>query len=265
MPRRLKTSALIPTLSSDEKISVCLATYNGALFLEQQIDSILVQMQEGDELLISDDGSTDETKAILASYGSALRVIGSERVGGVVPNFSRVLGQASKAMVVLADQDDVWLDGRLQCIRDVLATAELVLTNASVTDERLEPIGSTLFEQLATSAGFWRNVTRSSFVGCCMGFRRSLLETALPLPSGTPWHDWLLGLLASIGGHVALVPKPLLLYRRHGANASPTGQASGNGTWHMVKMRLLVVYAVAVCLVRCRLRQLRRAFAGRPA
>lgn len=239
----------------DDSISVCMATFNGARFLVPQIDSILTQLREGDELLVSDDGSTDETCAILARYGSALRLVGSGRVGGVVRNFSRVLDHSSKALVVLADQDDVWLPGRLQFIRTALLSTDLVLTNALIANEQLEPTGSTLFGGLNAGAGFWRNARRNAFVGCCLGFRRSLLSIALPFPAGTPWHDWLLGLLASAGGRVVLMKTPMLLYRRHGSNASPTGEGSRNSLWQIVTLRIMILYAVAFCLARWRLRQ----------
>lgn len=232
-----------------------MATYNGAPFLAQQIDSILAQMQRDDELLVSDDASTDSTVAILDGYGNALSLVARDRAGGVVRNFARVLSHASRPLIVLADQDDVWLEGRLARMREALTRSELVLVNALVTDERLEPTGATVFQEVRAAKGFWRNVSRrNSFVGCCMGFRRSLLHKALPFPFGTPWHDWLIGLLACIGGRIELVDTPMLLYRRHASNASLTGRRSVNSPWRMLKIRVRILFSVFVCLVRAKLR-----------
>ena len=241
-----------------ESISVCMATYNGSAYLDDQVKSILAQLRPGDELLVADDGSTDGTLSILLGYGAAVRVVATDRVGGVVPNFARVLMHASKPLVVLADQDDVWMKGRLQSIRDALAEVDLVITNALVTDERLTSTGATLFEEVGAAPGFWRNVRRrSSFVGCCMGFRSSLLRIALPFPDSTPWHDWLIGLLGCATGRVRLLQDPQLLYRRHVANASATGKASRNSLWRMFTLRISVLYAVGVCLLRWQLRRFR--------
>ena len=234
-----------------DRISVCMATFNGQAFLAQQIDSILVQLEPGDELLVSDDGSSDQTQAILLSYGAALQLVDSTRVGGVVANFSRVLEHASKPLVVLSDQDDVWLPGRLASMRRLLSDVDLVLTNAWIVDENLRPTGRTLFQETQAGPGFWRNlIRRNSFVGCCMGFRLTLLAQALPLPQTTPWHDWLLGLLACANGKVCLTSEPLLLYRRHGGNATATGLPSRNGLWRMLTLRLRVLLAFGACMYR---------------
>jgi glycosyltransferase involved in cell wall biosynthesis len=233
-----------------------MATYNGEKYLSEQIDSILAQLDVRDELVVSDDGSTDGTMGILRGFGNALRVVGESRVGGVVPNFSRALDHARGELILLADQDDVWLPGRVELFRAELARHDLVLTNALVVDENLRPVGKTLFDQTHPKPGFWRNLRRNSFVGCCMGFRRSLLMTALPLPKVTPWHDWLLGLLASLRGSAVQLDTPLLLYRRHGSNASPTGEGSTNGIVRKAELRVLTLLALAICLFRSR--QMRR-------
>ena len=233
-----------------DRISVCMATYNGEKYLVEQIDSILAQLKPGDELVVSDDGSTDSTKVILRGFGDSLRLVGETRAGGVVANFSRALEHARGDLILLADQDDVWLPGRVDLFRAELTRHDLILSNAVVVDENLRPIGTTLFDQTRPTLGFWRNLYRNSFVGCCMGFRRSLLRFALPLPSVTPWHDWLLGLLFCLRGSTVQVHIPLLLYRRHGANASLTGEASTNGIVRKAKLRWMMLRALAICLLR---------------
>lgn len=229
-----------------------MATYNGGRFLRAQIDSILAQLVPGDELLVADDASNDDTAAILLSYGAALSVVGSSRAGGVVRNFERVLQRAAGHVVLLSDQDDVWLPGRLARLRAELATCDLVMANAWVVDASLRHGTATVFDLVEAGPGALRNLCgRSSFVGCCMGFRRELLGRALPFPASTPWHDWLLGLLATVTGNVRFVDEPLMLFRRHSANASQTG-VSANGVRVRVVLRLRMACALALCLFRPR-------------
>jgi glycosyltransferase involved in cell wall biosynthesis len=232
-----------------------MATYNGAHYLREQVDSILTQLNQGDELVVSDDGSTDATVAILQSYGAAVRIVGHGSAGGVVRNFSRAMSHANGDLILLADQDDVWLPGRATRMRDELLHCDLVFANAWVVDEQLRSTGVTLFDQLQPSLGFWHNLVKNrSFVGCCMGFRRSMIAKLLPLPSSTPWHDWLIGLFATLHGHVRQIETPLLLYRRHGMNASSTGAVSSNTVLRKAQLRISIVSALAVCLWRYRRR-----------
>ena len=231
-------------------VSVCLATYNGERYLREQIDSILPQLSSADELVVSDDGSVDSTPEILRSYGEHLRIVGQSRVGGVVPNFERALRAAGGDWIVLADQDDVWLPQRLERLREQLTKADLVLSNAEVVDASLNRSGQTLFDQLNPTISYWRNLQKNAFVGCCMAFRRSLLDRALPFPADTPWHDWLIALLGCAEGRVKLIDEPLLLYRRHVANVSATGGRSANSTFTKLGLRLRVMASVAVCLFR---------------
>lgn len=222
-----------------------MATYNGAAFLAQQIDSILDQLGEEDELLVADDGSSDGTLELLQGYGERVVVTDTEPSGGVVANFERVLGRASGDVVLLSDQDDVWKPGRVARVCTLLEDADLVLVNADVVNAELEAIGTTLFDQLGRRRGFLPNLYRNTFVGCCMGFRRTLLERALPFPEGVPWHDWYLGLLAEGTGRVVCVEEPLGLYRRHGGNASATGEGSGRALSQRLGDRVRMLRCVA--------------------
>lgn len=243
-------SSDIGVCSPRSGFSVCMATYNGSLYLREQIDSILAQLTPADELVVADDGSTDDTPDILRSYGDQLRLVSTARVGGVVANFERVLHHASKPYVLLCDQDDVWLPGRLELFRKSLSVSSLVVGNAIVTDAYLIPVGATLFQQIGSRRGVASNVYRNSFVGCCMGFRRSLMAVALPIPSYSPWHDWLIGLLGLVIGGVTYLDEPLMYYRRHEGNASPTGGLSSNSFGRMFYLRFCILVAVIWCLLR---------------
>jgi glycosyltransferase involved in cell wall biosynthesis len=234
------------------RLSVCLATCNGARYIEAQLDSILPQLQGQDEVLVADDGSTDDTLARIAAYGSRVRVVATGRIGGVVPNFERVLAAATGEGIVLCDQDDVWLPGRLALIRRHLAGCLLVVTNGAVVDDALLPRGQDVFGLVGVRRGVVRNLVKNSFIGCCMAFRRDLRDRVLPFPAGVPWHDWYIGLVAEALGRVERDSTVTLLYRRHGANASPTGGKSGNSLPTMLRMRLAVARALLIALLRRR-------------
>jgi len=234
------------------RMSVCLATYNGARHIAAQLDSILPQLEAQDEVLIADDGSSDDTLACIAAYGSRVRVVATGRVGGVVPNFERVLAAAAGDGIVLCDQDDVWLPGRLALLRQHLASCLLVVTNGTVVDDALAPRGQDVFGLVGMRAGLLRNLVKNSFIGCCMAFRRELLERVLPFPPGVPWHDWYIGLAAEALGRVERDASVTMLYRRHATNASPTGAKSGNSLATKLRMRVAVARAVVVALARRR-------------
>lgn len=231
------------------KLSICVATFNGAKFIEQQLSSVLIQLQDGDEVVLADDGSNDDTVARVLSFGHQVRVVSTVRVGGIVSNFERVLAAASGDGIVLCDQDDVWLPGRLDLIRRSLTRHHLVMLNGLIVDEHLVPRGTTIFESLGTRVGFLPNLAKNSFVGCCMAFRSELRDRVLPFPSGVPWHDWYIGLVAEFCGHVERIDKVTMLYRRHGSNFSPTGDKSRNSLLCKLLIRLAVMRAVLITLL----------------
>lgn len=231
-------------------ISVCLATYNGARFLTEQLSSIVEQLQEGDEVVLADDGSTDTTLAVAAAFPRFVRVVATERVGGVVRNFERVLAAASGDAIVLCDQDDVWLPGRVEKMRNALQSCDLVILNGEVVDTELIRRGQTVFDSVGMKSGFFANLAKNSFIGCCMAFRRSLRDRILPFPSGVPWHDWYIGLVAEWIGRVERIDDITLLYRRHGGNFSPTGEKSRNTLWRKLAMRWAVLRAVVIAVAR---------------
>ena len=231
-------------------LTVCLATYNGAAYLAEQIDSILEQLDEGDELLVADDGSSDDTPAILHSYGTRLTVHSLERVGGVVANFGRLLAAAEGDLIALADQDDVWLAGRVATIRRSLQQAHLVIMNGQVVDADLNLRGLTVFNSVRMKPGFMSNFVRNSYIGCCMAFRRELCDLVTPLPAAVPWHDWYIGLVAELHFTVLRVDEVSMLYRRHGANFSPTGEKSTYSLKKKILMRFNILRAVLISGLR---------------
>ena len=200
------------------KVSVALAAYKGEAFLGAQIESILAQLEPQDELIVSDDKPGGETQRIVRAFcAKDNRVQYIEGAGaGVCANVANALAHCSGDVFFLSDQDDVWLPGKLQTVLNAMAGgAQLVLHNALLTDADLKPSGETFFDQNGLRRGVLPNLLKNSYIGCCMAFTRALRDAALPFPKGLPMHDWWLGLLAETDGRVAVLPEPLLLYRRH--------------------------------------------------
>jgi glycosyltransferase involved in cell wall biosynthesis len=234
------------------KLSVCVATYNGELFIRAQIESIVDQIRPCDELIVSDDGSKDFTIDIVKSIYPAAKIISQERVGGVVRNFERALTAATGDIVVLCDQDDVWLPGRLDFIRRQMLGCDLLLCNGTVVDHALRDKGIDVFSMLNVRAGFLQNLSKNSFIGCCMSFRRDLLDVALPFPKYLPWHDWYIGLIAELFYKVERSSIRNMMYRRHSGAASPTGVKSSFSIYKKILMRLQIGFGLSIVFFRIR-------------
>lgn len=206
-------------------ISVCMATYNGERFIRQQIDSILSQLAEGDELVISDDSSTDGTVAILAGLAAAdkrVRLYTGQRFRSPVLNFEFVVKQACGEIIVLADQDDIWLENKLAVIRSAFAGEVrrpfLLVLDAQVVAEDGSELYHSVLKKLNAGPGFWKNLYDNRYLGCCMAFSSDLLTRALPFPPKIPMHDIWLGQLCERIGTTRFLPVITMKYRKHGAS-----------------------------------------------
>lgn len=204
-------------------ISVCMATYNGERFLRRQLETILPQLAAGDELVIADDSSTDGTVAIIRSYDDPrIRLFTGNRFRSPVFNFEFALQQARGNILVLADQDDVWLENKLAVVRDRFAAPPsgpvLIALDGYVVDEAEQVIADSIFARLNAGPGFLKNLWNNRYLGCCLAFNRELLDVALPFPRRIPMHDIWLGQLCQLVGSAEFVPEKTILYRKHGAS-----------------------------------------------
>lgn len=215
-------------------ISVCLATYNGNKFIREQLVSILTQLGPHDEIIISDDGSTDNTLAIISGLNDdRIRILKHHRKRNyphrfdfVTHNFENALYHASGDFIFLSDQDDVWLPGKVDLMQKELKNHLLVLSDCKVADASLHIIHNSYFKLNGLKKGVMQNLIKNSFLGSCMAFRRDLLQKALPFPQHSVPHDIWLGMLACHYGKVAYLSIPLMIYRRHEATVSASGSKS---------------------------------------
>lgn len=223
-------------------VSVVMATFNGAAYIEQQLHSILDQLGDNDEVILVDDHSVDATLELVDRIGDArIHVYRNVANMGVQRSFEKAINLALGDIIFLSDQDDVWLDGKIDRIKRELEAYDLVVTDCKVVDEQLNLLHQSLFELIKPRTGIFRNLMRNSYTGCCMAFNRRVLDAALPLPNNLPMHDWWLGLVAEVVGSVKFIDEPFLLYRRHGANISTLSTPSTLSLWKKISMRLFLL------------------------
>jgi len=204
-------------------VSVCIATYNGDLFIQKQLKSIIKQLNKEDEIIISDDGSTDRTIELITAFNDdRIKIFENKNSQGPIGNFENALRKASGDIIFLADQDDEWMADKINKHLLHHQSADLVISNAIVKDERNNIIFESFFLERNSKPGFWNNVLRNSYIGCCMSFNKKILEQALPFPKGIHMHDWWIGLVAELTGKTFFFDEPLIYYVRHDNNASGT-------------------------------------------
>jgi glycosyltransferase involved in cell wall biosynthesis len=225
-----------------------MATYNGAGYIKEQIHSILLQLSYSDELIISDDCSTDATVKIAAEfeYDHRVRIVENKIQLGVVKNFDRALGEAKGDYIFLCDQDDVWLPGKVNLCVAALQKHLLVVTDCKVVDQTLNETTPSFFNHRHSGKGVFKNIWKNSYLGCCMAFRKELLCIALPIPTKMPMHDMWLGLLAELHGSVLFMPIQLCLYRRHQFAISATAGKSNLSIFRKVYVRSVLT----ICLIK---------------
>lgn len=221
------------------KVSVCLAAYNGEKYIKEQIESILIQLSNKDELIISDDGSTDRTIEVIKSIADErIKLLDNSGNPGIVNNFSNALRHAAGDIIFLSDQDDVWNENKVKIITKELRNYDCVLHNAQLINSNGENINSDLFSIYKTRTGYFNNLLRNTYVGCCMAFRQELLNYILPIPSSIKMHDMWIALISEKKGTTKLINDKLINYRRHDNNASTTSHKSGYSRYFQLKYRL---------------------------
>jgi glycosyltransferase involved in cell wall biosynthesis len=231
----------------NETISVCMATYNGEKHIKEQLLSILKQLGPKDEIIISDDHSNDKTIQILEAFQDERIKIFYNENRGHTKNFENSLKNASGDYIFLSDQDDVWEENKISVMTNFLKEHDFVVSDAKIVNEHLDPMGASYFELRGGGQnGFWNNLIKAKYLGCCMAFRKKILEKALPFPNDVLLcpHDLWLSLLAEFYYKTYVVSDSLILYRRHGGNVSTGGVKSANSLFFKVQFRLYSFFKV---------------------
>lgn len=239
------------------RVSVCMATYNGAAYVRQQLASVLEQLADDDEVIVVDDRSTDDTVVRLRVVRDArVHVVESERNAGYVRAFEQALMRARGEYLVLCDQDDVWRPGRVAAMVEALGRVDVVATNIGTLggpDRIPGPYGQDDWRLRPEQSGARRrNVVgilagNRPYFGSAMGLRREALAHVLPFPAYlVESHDLWIALYGNLARSIAHLEVRSVDRRYHEQNASTPAPRAAVA---VVRSRLL--------LLRCR-RELRR-------
>lgn len=217
-----------------EKISVALITFNSEQFLRPQIDTILQNLGPSDEIVVSDDGSTDSTMEILSSYAkndNRFKIFSISH-SGCNGNYENAISHCTGDVIFLSDDDNVWLPNKVREVMKVFSDNPkiwLVMHDCQICDASLNEIKPSFFADRNAKPGLFRNIMKCSYGGSLIAFRKELVQRIIPFPKKMPvFYDEWIGLEASKHGHVFFLPLVLSKWRRHSGSAS-TGFIGQNG------------------------------------
>ena len=205
-------------------ISVCMPTYNGEKFIRIQLESILSQLGNDDEVVISDDSSTDKTAEIIKSFNdSRIHLLENNSFHSPIYNLENALKNAKGDFIFLSDQDDEWAVDKVSVCMEKLKDCDLLIHDADIVDGNGNQTAESFFKLNHTKSGKFYNLLKNGYLGCCMCFSKKLLNQFLPFPKKLPMHDIYIGNFAAFNGYrIKFIEDKLIHYRRHGNNASIT-------------------------------------------
>jgi glycosyltransferase involved in cell wall biosynthesis len=238
-------------LIMENRVDILLATYQGASFLKEQLESIFTQTHSDFHLFIRDDGSTDKTLSIVSdfqkNYPGFITLIPSNKNLGIKGNFSELMRHSKANYIMFSDQDDHWLPNKIELSLKKIKEMELKygLTTPLLVHTDLKVVKSDLS---LTHPSFWayssldpsltqlnRLLVQNVVTGCTAMMNQALLKKAYPIPREVLMHDWWLALVAILFGKVEHINDSTILYRQHGKN--DTGAKQYN-VWEYVKKRM---------------------------
>ena len=225
-------SPITLTAHNHISFSVALCTYNGARYLEEQLESIAAQTRPADELVVCDDRSTDSSADIVSAFAArapfTVRLVVNEQRLGSTENFARAAALCTGTFIALSDQDDVWLSHKLASLEKEFKNPAvgLVFSDAEIVDEKLRPAGKRMWHQVEFREREKRLVRKGraievllpgwSVMGATMAFRSKFLDLVLPIPTNLPMiHDGWIALVIAAVAPITFIDEPLILYRQH--------------------------------------------------
>jgi glycosyltransferase involved in cell wall biosynthesis len=222
-------------------ITVLLSTWNGARYLEVQLQSLRDQAGPPSTVLARDDGSTDGTRSILDAWAERhrgwLEVMPDDGVRrGASGSYGALLSACPTPYAMMCDQDDRWDPDKISRSWTLMQELErrhggevplLVHGDARLMDEQARPLAGHLaammHHKLEDASRPERQVLHNHVTGCTLMLNRALIDLADPIPEVAVWHDWWIGLLACVCGKIACIPGTVLDYRQHPANVLGAG------------------------------------------
>ena len=238
------------------RASVAMVTYNGENYVREQIESILASMGEQDELIVSDDGSTDRTVEIVKEYQEKdPRICVIKGPGkGIKQNVGCALSSCKGKYIFLADQDDIWTENRVERMLQVIKNFPFMLVTGNFISideqgKRLDIVPDRIRAR-DSCAYVWNiyNIFRgkSVYYGCAMAFKRELKEVILPFPKYMESHDAWIAMAANLLKSNIHLEYIVLKHRIHDNNVTKSHRGLGKKLYS----RILFARAMGELMIR---------------
>ena len=215
-------------------VTIALCTFNGAKHLREQLESFIAQTRPPEELVVCDDGSTDETMMILHEFASGspfpVRVYGNEQRLGSTANFQKVIALSDGEIIFLSDQDDIWHPLKVETFLESFsfsASTALVFCNVDFVREDRSRYERNLFEVMGFTEERQQSFQRGNdlkyllesniVLGCALAFRSKFRHLVSPIPTNIPKviHDYWIALTLSAVSSCVPIRRSLVDYRQH--------------------------------------------------
>lgn len=236
------------TTENQYRVSVALATYNGAAYLAQLLESLSRQTLPPFEVVAFDDGSSDDTRVVLTRYSQQLplRVYVNEQSVGVVENFRRAVACCQGDYIAFCDQDDVWLPDKLARSVEALKGIDgpgpaMVFTDLVVVDEHLNQIADSYWRHRGLKPDketFGSLIYGNIVTGCTMIINRPMSAEVARMPTDVLMHDFWIACVAYGIGRYAYVKEPTILYRQHASNVTSNDAVTWRTRWQRLRAML---------------------------
>ena len=212
-------------------ISIAMATYNGECYVREQLDSILVQTIGDWELIVCDDGSTDNTLSILRAYAkndSRIKIYQNERNLGFKRNFEKAIDLCQGDYIALCDQDDIWYPNHLEVLYNQIGNHSLSIGNSDIVNinntylnKRMSDTDGIHFIPEDTKLLLYREFFYANpFQGASMLLKKDFALRCIPIPNEVHYHDTWISICACFADGLIYTYTPITRYRQHGKNVT---------------------------------------------
>ncbi len=204
-------------------VSVAIATYNGEKYIKKQLLSIIKQLAPNDEIVVSDDGSTDKTLDIINSLNDKRIKIIEGPHKGVKQNFGNAIKYCKGKYIFLSDQDDIWMNNKVNTVLEAFKSNDTYMVQHDCTVVDIETnniITDSYFKYRGCKRGIIKNIIKGSYIGCCMAFDSKIKDKILPIPDNIDMHDQWVGLICDYYKKNVFIKDKLINYQRHANTAS---------------------------------------------
>lgn len=217
-------------MKNEEKlVAICMSTYNGEKYLEEQLKSLFSQTYSNIKIYVRDDGSSDKTKEILCKYKEKIVIVESTKNLGVVQSFMQLLKYVEDAdYYAFCDQDDIWLPNKIERAVEKLEESNnriptMYFSDYDYCDENMNYISRSAINKNGPS--FQNALVECISLGMNMVINHSLRDIIVKnRMEKAMYHDWIIYLISSAIGNIIYDREVSVKYRRHGNNVSTVNQ-----------------------------------------